>query len=108
MSQGPFALGGAIFDPAVVCCAIAKAGPIMVNNSASIATKLVLVFMDILKFAVPNEFQDFEVLVISDVVERKQCKRFLGQGLAGLCVLKHYRKPILNFFVFINLGLIGN
>src|SRR5450759_2472063 len=54
MSHGPFGLGGGTLAPA--CWAIVNVAPISVSASASISTRLVLVFMSIL-FALPGLFR---------------------------------------------------
>jgi hypothetical protein len=45
MSQGPFGLTGGTLDPGPAPCAIVNVAPIAANTSASIRTRLILVFM---------------------------------------------------------------
>src|SRR5450759_1717646 len=56
MSHGPVGLGGGTLAPVPACWAIVNVAPISVSASASISTRLILVFMFIL-FALPGLFR---------------------------------------------------
>ena len=84
MSHGPCGLGGAALVPPGLC-AIVNVAPISVSASASIGTRLILVFMFVLS-ALPSSIRhrEFSRRWHAEIILRRSVCPWIGRNIVAL------------------------